>query len=36
MLRGGFRDLNVCQSGGSGSQVVGVLSMRDVVRCWST
>lgn len=31
MLRGGFRHLVVCQDGA----VVGVLSMRDVVRCWS-
>ncbi len=31
MLRGGFRHLVVCQDG----DVVGVLSMRDVVRCWS-
>jgi CBS domain-containing protein len=31
MLRGGFRHLVVCQDGA----VVGVLSMRDVVRCWA-
>lgn len=31
MLRGGFRHLVVCQDG----EVVGVLSMRDIVRCWS-
>lgn len=31
MLRGGFRHLVVCQDG----VVVGVLSMRDVVRSWS-
>jgi CBS domain-containing protein len=31
MLRGGFRHLVVCQDGA----VVGILSMRDVVRCWS-
>ena len=31
MLRGGFRHLVVCQDGA----VIGVLSMRDVVRCWS-
>ena len=31
MLRGGFRHLVVCQDG----DVIGVLSMRDVVRCWS-
>ncbi len=31
MLRGGFRHLVVCQDG----VVVGILSMRDVVRCWS-
>ena len=31
MLRGGFRHLVVCQDGA----VIGILSMRDVVRCWS-
>ncbi|WP_026311620.1 CBS domain-containing protein [Parafrankia elaeagni] len=31
MLRGGFRHLIVT----SGAEVEGVLSMRDVVRCWS-
>lgn len=31
MLRGGFRHLIVSENGA----VVGVLSMRDVVRCWS-
>jgi CBS domain-containing protein len=31
MLRGGFRHLIVTDNG----QVAGVLSMRDVVRCWS-
>jgi CBS domain-containing protein len=31
MLRGGFRHLIVTESG----DVTGVLSMRDVVRCWS-
>jgi CBS domain-containing protein len=31
MLRGGFRHLLVCADG----EVAGVLSMRDVVGCWS-
>ncbi|WP_462188001.1 MULTISPECIES: CBS domain-containing protein [unclassified Frankia] len=31
MLRGGFRHLIVTSGGG----VAGILSMRDVVRCWS-
>ena len=31
MLRGGFRHLIVCEAGA----VIGVLSMRDIVRCWS-
>jgi CBS domain-containing protein len=31
MLRGGFRHLIVCEAGA----VVGVLSMRDIVSCWS-
>jgi CBS domain-containing protein len=31
MLRGGFRHLIVCEAG----PVVGVLSMRDIVSCWS-
>jgi CBS domain-containing protein len=31
MLRGGFRHLIVCDNG----PVVGVLSMRDIVGCWS-
>jgi CBS domain-containing protein len=32
MLRGGFRHLVVCEGG----EATGVLSMRDVVRCWSS
>src|SRR4051794_7545739 len=31
MVRGGFRHLVV----GDGSETVGVLSMRDIVRCWT-
>jgi CBS domain-containing protein len=31
MLRGGFRHLLVV----SGAQLEGILSMRDIVRCWS-
>ena len=30
MVRGGFRHLVVID----GSEMVGVLSMRDIVRCW--
>jgi CBS domain-containing protein len=32
MLRGGFRHLIVSEGG----SVIGVLSMRDIVRCWSS
>jgi CBS domain-containing protein len=32
MVRGGFRHLVVVE----GKDVVGLLSMRDIVRCWST
>ena len=31
MIRGGFRHLVVVD----GSEVAGLLSMRDIVRCWS-
>jgi CBS domain-containing protein len=32
MVRGGFRHVIVMD----GSEVVGILSMRDIVRCWTT
>jgi CBS domain-containing protein len=31
MVRGGFRPIIVL----SGSEVAGILSMRDIVRCWT-
>jgi signal-transduction protein with cAMP-binding, CBS, and nucleotidyltransferase domain len=31
MVRGGFRHLVVCD----GPEVIGLLSMRDIVRCWT-
>jgi CBS domain-containing protein len=31
MVRGGFRHLIVCQQ----SEILGILSVRDVVRCWT-
>jgi CBS domain-containing protein len=31
MVRGNFRHLIVCQAG----EIVGILSVRDVVRCWT-
>jgi CBS domain-containing protein len=31
MVRGGFRHLIVCEQG----EIVGILSVRDVVRCWT-
>ncbi|MBA2630468.1 MAG: CBS domain-containing protein [Thermoleophilaceae bacterium] len=32
MVRGGFRHVIVLD----GSEIVGILSMRDIVRCWTT
>ena len=31
MVRGGFRHLIVCEA----AEIVGILSVRDVVRCWT-
>jgi signal-transduction protein with cAMP-binding, CBS, and nucleotidyltransferase domain len=31
MVRGGFRHLIVCE----GSEVTGIVSVRDIVRCWT-
>jgi signal-transduction protein with cAMP-binding, CBS, and nucleotidyltransferase domain len=31
MVRGSFRHLIVCEDG----EIVGILSVRDVVRCWT-
>ncbi|HWH92373.1 MAG TPA: CBS domain-containing protein [Baekduia sp.] len=31
MVRGGFRHLIVCEAG----EILGILSVRDVVRCWT-
>jgi CBS domain-containing protein len=31
MVRGGFRHLIVCENG----ETVGILSVRDIVRCWT-
>jgi CBS domain-containing protein len=31
MVRGGFRHLIVCES----AEIIGILSVRDVVRCWT-
>ena len=32
MVKGGFRHLVVLE----GNDVVGILAMRDIVRCWTT